>query len=50
MRVVGSKGESATSRPPKPQPMSAISTRLVTCGGVVGGDRVLVVVGEMKAG
>ena len=39
MRVFGKRGLRATRRPPKPQPMSAISTCFVSAGGNVdGGD------------
>ena len=36
MRVFGKRGLRATRRPPKPQPMSAISTCFVRAGGDVG--------------
>jgi hypothetical protein len=51
MRVVGKRGLRATRRPPKPQPMSAISTCFVRAGGdVKGGDVEACFWVSMKAG
>ena len=53
MRVCGKRGLRAMRRPPKPQPMSAISTCFAMAGGAIGvgeADAWACAVGSTKAG